>query len=150
MNVKINFLIAAALLLMACGKSFTPATQKDLENLSEADKKQGQCINENIVLTFSPGILSSTNISANSTKYGSLQSYIYLKTGSARLEVGPSFNGRSDPAIIKKLCSSAVSASLTTFNIEQGNRDSKNSDTTIYSSLTDTVFEVWACHGTCN
>ncbi len=52
MNTNIGILLLFAFVLLSCGKSFTPATKSDIEDLSKKAESTELCVNENIVLEF--------------------------------------------------------------------------------------------------
>lgn len=172
MSSSFIVLFVSILIFAGCGKNFTPATQKDVENASQSAMQKQTCINENIILTFSPTeatsgqvtvegqlkvystennnlvhkILEFENLQKQSTKWNSSTwSISHMKpTILGRNRYGITDENRN---FVKFICAQAKSVSLQNYSVEYAHKLDR---TNVFDSRHDTVHEVWACNGPCN
>lgn len=166
------FLAVSGILFVSCSKSFIPASKKDVQDATQSTEKAAQaatCVNENIILTFSPTdetkgqasvkgqmVVSSTIEVGLSDRILKSQKNMASISGSGAgwivYEFSPTVldykmsNKAKNRAFVKSICANAHSASLVNFSIEY---TSKANQSNVFDSRKDTVHEIWACHGLC-
>lgn len=149
MKFSTLLLLVFALVFSSCGKQFTPATQKDVQDVSEKSKQSELCVNENLILKFVSDNQGNGKVEISSTIKGSISNLVQAGTSPERYGpdrgLSPTALGKStisDVEFIKSLCYKAVRASLVSF--------SKAIDPKSDYPDQSTYYEVWECQSSCN